>query len=99
MTDFKNALYHLFPEPVRTTFNSLDKEQSDAMSKQPNDIRVEPSESQPGVEWSLSQWQNLRLSQLIPHQDGQDFAEAEAVPSEIREVQSIFPSFYQSMHE
>ena len=99
MTDFKNALYHLFPETVRTTFNSLDKEQSEAMSKQPNDIRVEPSENEVGVEWSMSQWQNLRLSQLISNQDGQDFAEADAVPTEIREVQSMFPSFYQSMNE
>ena len=98
MTDFKNALYHLFPESIRATFNSLDREQSEAMSRQPNDIRIEPSGEQPGVEWSMSQWQNLRLSQLLPPSNGQDFAEAE-VPTEIREVQTMFPSFYQSMNE
>ena len=98
MTDFRNALFHLMPEEIRKSFTSLDKEQTLVTDQQPNDIRVEPSRDQIDVQWSLSQWRDLRMPQfVVEEKDGADFDEAD-VPDEIREVQSVFPSFYASMN-
>ena len=98
MTDFKNALLHLLPEEVRKSFSTLDAEQTRVTAQQPNDIRIEPSVEEIGVQWSLSQWRNLRTAPAGQNDlDGTDFNEAD-LPGEIQEVRSVFPSFYASMN-
>ena len=97
MADFKNALLHLLPKEVRKSFDTLDAEQTSDSSRQPSDIRVEPSVDL-GVQWSLSQWKGLRIPQMAQNfGDGTDFGESE-LPDEARQVQTIFPSFFASMN-
>ena len=94
LADFDEALSTLLEANLAKSFTTLQQEQTTAMNAAAHDIRMDPAEGENHVTWSLSQWANLRISQLLPQQGAQEHGQNE--PEEYQQIRNIFPEFYQS---
>ena len=93
MADFDEALSALLDANLAQSFTTLQREQTSAENKEAHDIRMDPASDENRVTWSLSQWSNLRVSQIL-HTEPQ--GANHMVPAEYQEIRNIFPSFYES---
>ena len=89
LADFNEALSTVLPAEMNTPFESLQKEQIENTNQAAHDIRIDPVEENP-VTWSLSQWADLRVDQLVQLNEQ---AETD-IPAEIREIRNVFPDFF-----
>ena len=94
MADFDEALSALLDANLAKSFSTLQQEQTSANNMAAHDIRIDPTEDHNQVSWSLSQWSNLRVSQLV--QQPQTGIQEQGIPAEYQEIRNIFPSFYES---
>ena len=93
MADFDEALSALLDANLAQSFSTLQREQTSAENKEAHDIHIDPSNDDNRVTWSLSQWSNLRVSQILQPEPTE---QNNMVPAEYQEIRNIFPSFYES---
>ena len=96
--DFELALSKILSNESKDAFDRLDNEYADHTEFQLGEGRVQPSVEQPEVQWSLSRWSNLRLSDILNPEEGQ--VNNDPVlnqPAEIADLQTLFPEFYASL--
>ena len=99
LRDFEQALFRVLTLEAQELFKGLDNEFANSTSGQLDTARLEPAASQTDPKWSLSQWSNLRLTQVFDSQKeaaNESFSQ-DKQPVEIRNLQSCFPGFYASI--
>ena len=92
------ALFRLLSDESKSTFEKLDNEFADIANVNLGEGRLQPAEDNPEVRWSLSQWSQLRLSQILPTDPNADIPlNASQQPVEMANLQNMFPAFYASL--
>ena len=92
MNDFNEALSSLLPPEIKQSFVNLQNEQANDLHKNTHDIRIDPSNNDNLLGWSLSRWSNLRVSELLPAEPAVTNISQQR-PREIEDMEEFFPEF------
>ena len=98
--DFELALVKLLTDDTKKTFAKLDSEYAYEVNGFEGEGRVEPAHQPVDLQWSLSQWRDLRNQEIqgpSTHNDGAIFDPAQNQPEEISTLATLFPNFYASV--